>query len=101
MPARAVTPDSQPAGRAALLAAARAELAQVGVGGLSPRAGARRAGVSHAAPKYHFSPRAGLLSALAAEGFAALARGVDAVGAAPGPPSQRLTAAGRSHPRDA
>ncbi|OLB66504.1 MAG: hypothetical protein AUI10_02550 [Actinobacteria bacterium 13_2_20CM_2_72_6] len=96
---RAVTPDPQPAGRAALLAAARAELAQVGVGGLSLRAVARRAGVSHAAPKYHFSHRAGLLSALAAEGFAALARGVDAVVAAPGPPIQRLTAAGRAYLR--
>ena len=95
----AETPDLRPSGRAALLAAARAELAQVGVGGLSLRAVARRAGVSHAAPKHHFTHRAGLLSALAAQGFTALAAGVDAAVAAPGPPIQRLVAAGRAYLR--
>ncbi len=55
--------------RAALLAAAEQELADAGVEGFSLRAVARRAGVSHAAPKHHFGDAAGLLSALAAEGF--------------------------------
>lgn len=34
---------------------------------------ARRVGVSHAAPAYHFGDRAGLLTAIAAEGFRRLA----------------------------
>ena len=61
-------------GRAALLAAARAELAERGHAGISLRAVARRAGMSHAAPKYFFGDRAGLLTAVAAQGFAELAR---------------------------
>ena len=61
-------------GRAALLAAARAELAERGHAGISLRAVARRAGLSHAAPKYFFGDRAGLLTAVAAQGFAELAR---------------------------
>lgn len=56
-------------GRAALLAAARAELDEHGHAGISLRAVARRAGVSHAAPKYHFPDRAALLTAIAAQGF--------------------------------
>jgi AcrR family transcriptional regulator len=63
----------EPDGRVALLAAARAELAERGHAGISLRAVARRVGVSHAAPKYHFSDRAALLTAVAAEGFAELA----------------------------
>ena len=58
--------------REALLAAARAELADHGRAAISLRAVARRAGVSHAAPKYHFRDRAGLLTAIATEGFFAL-----------------------------
>jgi AcrR family transcriptional regulator len=64
---------SPPDVRAALLAAARAELAEHGHAGISLRAVARRAGVSHAAPKYYFSDRAALLTAVAAQGFAELA----------------------------
>jgi AcrR family transcriptional regulator len=60
--------------RQALLEAARAELAEHGTAAISLRAVARRAGVSHAAPKYHFRDRAGLLTAIATEGFSALAR---------------------------
>lgn len=59
--------------RAALLVAARAELADRGHAAISLRAVARRAGVSHAAPKYYFADRAALLTAVAAEGFHALA----------------------------
>ena len=59
--------------RAALLAAARAELAGHGHAGISLRAVARRAGVSHAAPKYYFRDRGALLTAVAAQGFAELA----------------------------
>lgn len=55
--------------RAALLEAARAELAEHGEAALGLRATARRAGLSHATPTYVFGSRAGLLTALAAEGF--------------------------------
>ena len=55
--------------RAALLAAAEAELAERGIEGFSLRAVAKRAGVSHAAPAHHFGHANGLLTALAAEGF--------------------------------
>lgn len=55
--------------RAALLAAAEAELAEKGVEGFSLRSVAKRAGVSHAAPAHHFGDARGLLTALAAEGF--------------------------------
>lgn len=55
--------------RAALLRAAEAELSESGPQGFSLRACARRAGVSHAAPKHHFGSVDGLLDALAAVGF--------------------------------
>ena len=44
-----------------------------GPAGFSLRDLARRAGVSHAAPAHHFGDKAGLLTALAAEGYALLA----------------------------
>lgn len=55
--------------RRALLLAAEAELSDKGVEGFSLRGCARRAGVSHAAPAHHFKDVAGLLAALAADGF--------------------------------
>jgi AcrR family transcriptional regulator len=55
--------------RAALLAAAEAELTEKGVEGFSLRSVAKQAGVSHAAPSHHFGDTNGLLTALAAEGF--------------------------------
>jgi AcrR family transcriptional regulator len=55
--------------RAALLAAAEAELAERGIEAFSLRQVARRAGVSHAAPAHHFGDAGGLLTALAAEGY--------------------------------
>jgi AcrR family transcriptional regulator len=58
--------------RAAVLAAAGKLLEKEGLGSLSLREAARRAGVSHNAPYRHFPDRAALLAALAAEGFALL-----------------------------
>lgn len=55
--------------RRALLQAAEAELEEKGVEGFTLRGCAKRAGVSHAAPAHHFGDAAGLLSALASEGF--------------------------------
>ncbi|MFZ5722925.1 MAG: TetR/AcrR family transcriptional regulator [Pseudomonadota bacterium] len=62
----------------ALLGAAERVLLREGLGGLTLRACAREAGVSHAAPAHHFSGLAGLLGALAAHGFGRLSRLVDA-----------------------
>ena len=57
---------------AALLKAAGRTLEKGGIGALSLREAARRAGVSHNAPYRHFPDREALLAALAAEGFAML-----------------------------
>ncbi|MEV6108701.1 TetR/AcrR family transcriptional regulator [Streptomyces sp. NPDC051940] len=54
--------------RKAVTDAALDVIAESGVGALSMRDLARRAGVSHAAPAHHFKDRAGLLTAIAAEG---------------------------------
>ena len=59
--------------RRALLRAAVDVIDESGPGALSLRDLARRAGVSHAAPAHHFGDKAGLLSALAAEGYNLLA----------------------------
>jgi AcrR family transcriptional regulator len=59
--------------RRALLEAAAEVINEQGPAGLSLRDLARRAGVSHAAPTHHFRDKAGLLTALAAEGYDLLA----------------------------
>ncbi len=56
--------------REAMLRAAESILKRDGIRGLTLRAAAREAGVSHAAPKNHFGDVMGLLSDLAAVGFA-------------------------------
>ena len=53
----------------ALLAATAQLVEEQGVAGLSLREVARRAGVSHGAPAHHFGDKAGLLTALATQGF--------------------------------
>ncbi len=55
--------------RDALLVAAERVLERDGLAGLTLRAVAREAGVSHAAPTHHFGDLAGLVSELAAIGF--------------------------------
>src|SRR5881394_2630888 len=66
----------------ALLQAAERVLERDGLAGLTLRAVAREAGVSHAAPTHHFGDLTGLLSELAAIGFrqfnAAMASSCDA-----------------------
>ena len=54
---------------AALLEAALDSVRELGVGAISLREVARRAGDSHAAPAHHFGDKAGLLTSLAAQGF--------------------------------
>jgi AcrR family transcriptional regulator len=65
--------------RRVLVKAAVDAIAEDGSGALSLRELARRVGVSHAAPAYHFGDKAGLLTAVATEGFGLLA---DELGAA-------------------
>ncbi len=61
---------------AALLAAVQNAVADGGVSGVSLRDIARRAGVSHSAPAYHFGSKAGLLTAFATAGYQLLAESV-------------------------
>jgi AcrR family transcriptional regulator len=94
VPSRAARTD----GRALLMDAAWQELAENGPAGLSLRAVARRAGVSHAAPKHHFEDRTGLLTALAVVGFRHLWTRFEAVAATrPQNPIDRVAALGRAY----
>jgi len=69
-----VTPAGEaPSAREALLLAAAEELTEKGHASVSLRAVARRAGVSHAAPGHFFGDRAGMLTAVAVDGFHRLA----------------------------
>jgi AcrR family transcriptional regulator len=63
------TPYHHGALRDALLKAAETVLERDGLAGLTLRAVAREAGVSHAAPTHHFGDLTGLVSELAAIGF--------------------------------
>jgi AcrR family transcriptional regulator len=62
--------------RRALLESAVVAIAESGIGALSLRDLARRAGVSHAAPTHHFGDRTGLLTAVAAQGWELLAEAI-------------------------
>ena len=59
--------------RRVLLEASLVLIDDRGIGALSLREVARKAGVSHSAPYHHFPDRGSLLSAIAEEGFAQLA----------------------------
>jgi AcrR family transcriptional regulator len=74
------TPTTPPPGRPyhhgdlrrTVLTAATEVIAEQGPAALSLRGLARRAGVSHAAPAHHFGDKAGVLTALAVEGYTLL-----------------------------
>src|SRR3954468_1468489 len=66
--------------REALLQAAERVLERDGLAGLTLRAVAREAGVSHAAPTHHFGDLTGLVSELAAIGFRMFNAAMDAAG---------------------
>jgi len=68
--------------RDALLKAAETVLERDGLAGLTLRAVAREAGVSHAAPTHHFGDLTGLVSELAAIGFRQFNAAMVAAGAA-------------------
>jgi AcrR family transcriptional regulator len=93
MPAQLTSPEE-------LVAAAREVIERDGLEGLTLRAIARAAGVSHGAPLRHFPGLSTLLAALAAEGFDQLYDSVDAAVVEAGPdadPRPRLGAAGRGY----
>ncbi len=85
--AKAQVPYHHGALREALLQAAERVLERDGLAGLTLRAVAREAGVSHAAPTHHFGDLTGLVSELAATGFrqfnAAMAEACDAAALPP------------------
>lgn len=70
--------------RPALIAAAEAVIAERGLDRFSLRETARRAGVSPAAPAHHFGDVRGLLTAIAADAFADLAKALETADAAAG-----------------
>jgi AcrR family transcriptional regulator len=81
----------------AMLKAAESILDREGIAGLTLRAAAREAGVSHAAPKNHFGDVKGLLSELAAVGFARFGAAMTAEAGDDDPPAARMAAIGRGY----
>jgi AcrR family transcriptional regulator len=80
----------------ALLDAAELVLRRDGIRGLTLRAIAREAGVSHTAPQHHFGDTAGVLSELAASGHRRLASAMadNAAGSEPGQARRKAIARG-------
>lgn len=87
--------------RRTLLTEAVAAIAESGPSALSLRELARRAGVSHAAPAHHFGDKAGLLTAIAVEGYARLADALSAAlaGTGTGSPDDQLLEIGVAYVR--
>lgn len=85
--------------RRALIAASLSLIEEQGVGALSLRAVARRAGVSHSAPYHHFPDRGSLLAAIAEDGFAELARDMTEARARATDARARLEACGLAYVR--
>ena len=83
--------------RDALLEAAERVLEREGLAGLTLRAVAREAGVSHAAPTHHFGDLTGLVSELAAIGFRQFNAAMAAAGRADLPPNERAMARAKAY----
>jgi AcrR family transcriptional regulator len=84
--------------REALLAAAETILINEGIQGLTLRAAARAASVTHAAPAHHFGDLSGLLSELCARGYRRFVGALEtAIAAAPDNPRGRLRAMGHTY----
>jgi len=94
---RRATPYHHGALREALLTAAERILERDGMPGLTLRAAAREAGVSHAAPTHHFGDLTGLLSELAALGFRRFREMLLAAADRETEPASRLDAMGRAY----
>ncbi len=72
-------------------------LEREGLAGLTLRAVAREAGVSHAAPTHHFGDLTGLVSELAAIGFRQFNAAMAAAGRADLPPNERAMARAKAY----
>ena len=83
--------------RDALLEAAERVLERDGLPGLTLRAVAREAGVSHAAPTHHFGDLTGLVSELAAIGFRQFNVAMAAAGAADTSPIEKAMAKAKAY----
>src|SRR5665811_1718032 len=83
--------------RDALLEAAERVLERDGLQGLTLRAVAREAGVSHAAPTHHFGDLTGLVSELAAIGFRQFNAAMVAAGAAAASPIEKALARAKAY----
>jgi len=83
--------------RDALLQAAERVLERDGLAGLTLRAVAREAGVSHAAPTHHFGDLTGLVSELAAIGFRQFNATLEAARATGTVPLQRSMAGAKAY----
>ena len=83
--------------RDALLGAAERVLERDGLAGLTLRAVAREAGVSHAAPTHHFGDLTGLVSELAAIGFRQFNAAMAAAGVAGATPMERAMARAKAY----
>jgi len=91
------TPYHHGALRDALLRAAERVLERDGLAGLTLRAVAREAGVSHAAPTHHFGDLAGLVSELAAIGFRQFNAAMAAAGATGTMPIEKAMARAKAY----
>jgi AcrR family transcriptional regulator len=83
--------------REALLDATVETLKQGGVGSLSLRGAARRAGVSHAAPSHHFGDVAGLVAAVATRGYLRLCEAMTRAATKHRDPLKAVRAAGLAY----
>jgi AcrR family transcriptional regulator len=83
--------------REALLEAAERVLERDGLAGLTLRAVAREAGVSHAAPTHHFGDLTGLVSELAAIGFRQFNQAMSAAGASGSTPDEKHLARAKGY----
>jgi AcrR family transcriptional regulator len=83
----------------ALLKAAERVLERDGLAGLTLRAVAREAGVSHAAPPHHFGDLTGLVSELAAIGYRRFSMAMAAAGAAASMPMEKGLASAKAYVR--
>ncbi len=91
------TPYHHGALRDALLEAAERVLERDGLSGLTLRAVAREAGVSHAAPTHHFRDLTGLVSELAAIGFRQFNTAMTAASAAGTSPVEKAMARAKAY----
>ena len=85
--------------REALLDAVGEILLEKGVGGVSLREAARRAGVSHSAPAHHFGDKLGMLTAFAIRGFELFGASMRKAIASASDPIEQINAMGLAYIR--